>query len=86
MVIYGEYGEVETITCTIDPEKSIVVDGKLFELSSLRLRAQVRPDDRFNDEGIPDNCPRGPRFDADLRLGCVACPRSIIDYGGWTEV
>lgn len=67
---YGEYGLVEGIDCSAQPEEDVVLDGSLLV---------VPPADALED-WVPANCPRRPGFSSTLELGCLSCSHSVIEY------
>lgn len=71
MAIYGEYGEIESIGCTAEPQAEVVSNG---EVAVEIKRATILED------WVPANCPRQSLFNPQRQIGCVSCSHSLIDY------
>ena len=74
--IQGEFGVVSGIRCPVGVPTVIVEDGE--------LSGSINKNQHFN-YGYPENCPRiiiEGRFDFSQPVGCIRCPKSILEFVG----
>lgn len=70
MAIFGEMGEIDSITCDANPHEEVVVNG---EVAVEIKRATILED------WVPANCPR-VNYSPERKIGCISCSHSLIDY------